>query len=420
MLWIKAFHIVFVISWFAGLFYLPRIFVNLAMVPADSPAERERLLLMARKLFRFVTPLGVLAIGLGFWLWFGYGFGGGWLHAKTALVAGLVAYHVWCGGAARRPCRRSLGEVACVVPLLQRSAGAGAGRHLHPRRGQAVLGADRGRHRLSKDPPSRKLCLEPLFHHLPARSRSAACRRPRRCRRQGYCARSGRRRLHRQPGNRLSHQSRIAHRDPGLVAHRQRQLSQRSRNLPPGLRRRLVAAVLGGSFDSRLCHRDPLAAEEPRIHHAEGQGRGLRPLSRRHGTPPQRQHEKSRSAHSPLPHRPAGDALSRYLGRAALHARPQTGQGRCAAQGKPCRRHPAPLRLATRYAAARSDVRQRHVSAGSSADQPRRRAGAVARAGRLRFRALEVFRCRTVAQAAARSGRTSPRSGRPAAVRQRP
>ena len=97
MLWIKAFHIVFVTSWFAGLFYLPRLFVNLAMVPADSRAERERLLLMSRKLYRFITPLGVLAIGLGFWLWFGYGFGGGWLHAKTALVIGLVAYHVWCG-----------------------------------------------------------------------------------------------------------------------------------------------------------------------------------------------------------------------------------------------------------------------------------------------------------------------------------
>ena len=97
MLWIKAFHIVFVASWFAGLFYLPRIFVNLAMVPADSRAERERLLLMAGKLYRFITPLGVLAIGLGLWLWFGYGFTGGWLHAKTALVVGLAAYHLWCG-----------------------------------------------------------------------------------------------------------------------------------------------------------------------------------------------------------------------------------------------------------------------------------------------------------------------------------
>jgi putative membrane protein len=97
MLWIKAFHIIFVVSWFAGLFYLPRIFVNLAMVPAESKAERERLLLMARKLFRFVTPIGVLAVGLGLWLWLGFGFSGGWLHAKTALVTGLIAYHAWCG-----------------------------------------------------------------------------------------------------------------------------------------------------------------------------------------------------------------------------------------------------------------------------------------------------------------------------------
>ena len=97
MHWIKSFHIIFVVSWFAGLFYLPRIFVNLAMVPADSVAERERLLLMAGKLYRFVTPIGVLAIALGFWLWFGFGFGGAWLHVKTALVFVLVAYHLWCG-----------------------------------------------------------------------------------------------------------------------------------------------------------------------------------------------------------------------------------------------------------------------------------------------------------------------------------
>ena len=68
MLWVKAFHIIFVASWFAGLFYLPRIFVNLAMVPPDSPAERERLLLMARKLMRFMTILMVPALGLGLWL----------------------------------------------------------------------------------------------------------------------------------------------------------------------------------------------------------------------------------------------------------------------------------------------------------------------------------------------------------------
>lgn len=97
MLWVKAIHIVFVVSWFAGLFYLPRIFVNLAMVPADSAAERERLLVMARKLYRFVTPIGLLAVAFGLWLWFGFGFAGGWLHAKTALVVGLLAYHFYCG-----------------------------------------------------------------------------------------------------------------------------------------------------------------------------------------------------------------------------------------------------------------------------------------------------------------------------------
>ncbi|MGE5471870.1 MAG: CopD family protein [Bacteroidota bacterium] len=97
MLVIKALHISLVVAWFAGLFYLPRIFVNLAMVPADSPAERDRLLLMADKLFKFMTPLGVLAILLGLWLWFGFGIAGGWLHAKTALVALLVAYNWHCG-----------------------------------------------------------------------------------------------------------------------------------------------------------------------------------------------------------------------------------------------------------------------------------------------------------------------------------
>ncbi|MDO9242414.1 MAG: CopD family protein [Rhodocyclaceae bacterium] len=96
MLWLKAFHIFFVVSWFAGLFYLPRIFVNLAMVQGNG-AEKERLLLMARKLYRFVTPIGILAVTTGLWLWLGYGFSGGWLHAKIALVTGLVVYHLYCG-----------------------------------------------------------------------------------------------------------------------------------------------------------------------------------------------------------------------------------------------------------------------------------------------------------------------------------
>jgi putative membrane protein len=97
-LWVKSFHIVFVASWFAGLFYLPRIFVNLALVPPESAAERQRLLLMARKLLRFTTLLAVPALALGAWLWLGYGIGrgAGWLHAKLAVVALALAYHHAC------------------------------------------------------------------------------------------------------------------------------------------------------------------------------------------------------------------------------------------------------------------------------------------------------------------------------------
>ncbi len=99
MLWVKAFHIVFVASWFAGLFYLPRIYVNLAQVPAESVAERERLLLMAGKLMRFTSILAVPALAFGFWLWLGYGVGqgAGWLHAKLAVVLLVLGYHHACG-----------------------------------------------------------------------------------------------------------------------------------------------------------------------------------------------------------------------------------------------------------------------------------------------------------------------------------
>ncbi|MDD3353416.1 CopD family protein [Zoogloea sp.] len=92
---IKALHIIFVTSWFAGLFYLPRLFVNHAMV--SDPATLERLTLMEHKLYRFMTPLGILAVALGMWLWFGFGLSGGWLHAKTALVTFLIVYHLYCG-----------------------------------------------------------------------------------------------------------------------------------------------------------------------------------------------------------------------------------------------------------------------------------------------------------------------------------
>lgn len=100
MLWIKALHIIFVASWFAGLFYLPRIYVNLAAVPADSHVERERLLLMAHKLYKFMTLLMIPALGLGFVLWLYYGIGtgagNGWLHAKLLVVMLTVGFHLSC------------------------------------------------------------------------------------------------------------------------------------------------------------------------------------------------------------------------------------------------------------------------------------------------------------------------------------
>jgi putative membrane protein len=95
-LWIKALHIVFIASWFAGLFYLPRLFVNLA--EETNPAARDRLLGMARRLYCFSMILSVPAVLLGAWLWLGYGIQGGWLHAKLLLVFLTIGYHHMCGG----------------------------------------------------------------------------------------------------------------------------------------------------------------------------------------------------------------------------------------------------------------------------------------------------------------------------------
>ena len=106
MLWIKSFHIIFVASWFAGLFYLPRIFVNLAMVPPESVSEEQRLLLMARKLMRFTTLLMIPALVLGVVLWLVYGIGqgegNGWMHAKLALVVLAIGFHHMCGAMLRK------------------------------------------------------------------------------------------------------------------------------------------------------------------------------------------------------------------------------------------------------------------------------------------------------------------------------
>jgi putative membrane protein len=96
MLWVKAFHIVFMVTWFAGLFYLPRLFVYHAM--ATDAASVERFKVMERKLyFGIMTPGAVLTILFGAWLWLGYGFAGTWLNIKIALVLALIAYHLYCG-----------------------------------------------------------------------------------------------------------------------------------------------------------------------------------------------------------------------------------------------------------------------------------------------------------------------------------
>jgi protoporphyrinogen IX oxidase len=99
MLWVKTFHILFVISWFAGIFYLPRIFVNLAMTD-NKPDVYQHLLLMARKLYRFITPFMLLTLISGGWLVsysLDYYMQSGWFHAKVGLVVLITVYHVMCG-----------------------------------------------------------------------------------------------------------------------------------------------------------------------------------------------------------------------------------------------------------------------------------------------------------------------------------
>jgi putative membrane protein len=97
MLLVKSLHLIFMVTWFAGLFYLPRLFVYHAQ--ASDRISIERFKVMERKLFwGIATPGGVLTVVFGLWLWLGWFQGaGGWLHAKLALVGVLSGYHVWCG-----------------------------------------------------------------------------------------------------------------------------------------------------------------------------------------------------------------------------------------------------------------------------------------------------------------------------------
>ncbi|HEV7394773.1 MAG TPA: protoporphyrinogen oxidase HemJ [Burkholderiales bacterium] len=96
MLWIKAFHVVFMVTWFAGLFYLPRLYVYHAAT--DDAVSSERFKVMERKLYYgIMTPGAVLTIVSGLLLWLGYGVSGPWLHAKLGFVVTLIVYHLWCG-----------------------------------------------------------------------------------------------------------------------------------------------------------------------------------------------------------------------------------------------------------------------------------------------------------------------------------
>ena len=96
MLWVKSFHIVFLVAWFAGLFYLPRLFVYHAQA-SDAPSI-ERFKVMERKLYRgIMMPSMVLTLAFGLWLWLGFGVTGGWMHAKLVLVLALLAHHFWLG-----------------------------------------------------------------------------------------------------------------------------------------------------------------------------------------------------------------------------------------------------------------------------------------------------------------------------------
>ena len=99
MIWIKAFHIIFMVAWFAGIFYLPRLFVNHAM--AEEEDVKARLALMEGKLYRFITPWMLLTIVFGLWLLFDYAWAAfshmWWLHLKLVLVVLLIGYHFYCG-----------------------------------------------------------------------------------------------------------------------------------------------------------------------------------------------------------------------------------------------------------------------------------------------------------------------------------
>jgi len=121
MLWIKALHLLFVIAWLAGLFYLPRIFVHYAEGQRCGEDVR-RLIVMARRLFGFMTIMGTLALGLGLALWLGFGDTGRWLMLKLVFVLGLIAYHLACRALYARMARGAAMPGALALRLFNEGA----------------------------------------------------------------------------------------------------------------------------------------------------------------------------------------------------------------------------------------------------------------------------------------------------------
>jgi putative membrane protein len=102
MLVVKSLHIIFMVTWFAGLFYLPRLFVYHTLASPEDRVGIERFKIMERKLYRgIMTPAAVLTVAFGLWLWLGYGFTGNWLRVKLVLVLALIAFHVYLGALLR-------------------------------------------------------------------------------------------------------------------------------------------------------------------------------------------------------------------------------------------------------------------------------------------------------------------------------
>ena len=129
MLWIKCFHVLGVMAWLTGIFYLPRIFVHYADGRAAGEDVR-RLVTMAGRLYGFMTVMSLVAMSLGIWLWQGYGYSGLWLQIKLLLVIGLIGYHLACRQFVQKmragvsmPSGRMLrlfneGALLLVVPIL--------------------------------------------------------------------------------------------------------------------------------------------------------------------------------------------------------------------------------------------------------------------------------------------------------------